>query len=42
MRAIHSGFRHFDSAQMYGTEEMLDEAIRRSGVERSELFTATC
>ena len=39
--AIRSGFRHFDSAQMYGTEEMLGEAIRDSGVDREELFVAT-
>lgn len=41
VHAIQAGFRHFDSAQMYGTEELLGEAIRRSGVERSELFIAT-
>ncbi len=40
-QAIHGGFRHFDSAQMYGTEEMLGDAIRRSSVDRSELFVAT-
>jgi 2,5-diketo-D-gluconate reductase B len=40
-RAIEAGFRHFDSAQMYGTEEMLREAIHRSGVDRRELFIAT-
>lgn len=40
-RAIDAGFRHLDSAQMYGTEEMLGEAIRRSGVDRDELFVAT-
>lgn len=39
--AIQAGFRNFDSAQMYGTEEMLRDAIRRSGVDRSELFVAT-
>lgn len=40
-QAIAAGFRHFDSAQMYGTEEMLRDAIDRSGVDRSELFVAT-
>lgn len=41
VHAIRAGFRHFDSAQMYGTEELLGEAIRRSGVDRDELFVAT-
>ncbi|HEY5664325.1 MAG TPA: aldo/keto reductase, partial [Ilumatobacter sp.] len=40
-QAIAAGFRHFDSAQMYGTEEMLRDAIDRSGVDRRELFVAT-
>lgn len=39
--AIAGGFRHFDSAQMYDTEELLGEAIRRSGIDRSEFFVAT-
>lgn len=26
---------------MYGTEEMLGDAIRRSGIDRTELFVAT-
>jgi diketogulonate reductase-like aldo/keto reductase len=41
VRAIQAGFRNFDSAQMYGTEEILRDAIRRSGVDPSELFVAT-
>lgn len=41
IQAIRCGFRHFDSAQMYGTEEMLGDAIRRSGIDRTELFVAT-
>jgi diketogulonate reductase-like aldo/keto reductase len=40
-QAIHAGFRHFDSAQMYGTDEILSDAIHRSGVDREELFVAT-
>lgn len=40
-RAIEAGFRHFDSAQMYGTEELLRDAIRASGIDRRELFIAT-
>jgi hypothetical protein len=37
-RAVQGGFRHFDSAQMYGTEEMLGDAIRRLGVDIIDLF----
>eukprot|EP01062_Namystynia_karyoxenos_P033268 TRINITY_DN24483_c0_g1_i1.p1 TRINITY_DN24483_c0_g1~~TRINITY_DN24483_c0_g1_i1.p1 ORF type:complete len:279 (+),score=55.00 TRINITY_DN24483_c0_g1_i1:94-930(+) len=38
MAAIAAGVRHFDTAKRYGTEEALGEAIRASGVPRSEFF----
>ena len=36
--AIEAGYRYFDTASFYGTEEYLAEAIRRSGVPRKEFF----
>jgi diketogulonate reductase-like aldo/keto reductase len=39
--AITAGYRHFDSAQAYGNEHMLGDAIAQSGVHRSELFITT-
>lgn len=39
--ALELGYRHIDTAQTYGTEENVGEAIRRSGVPRNELFVTT-
>ncbi|MDG5761653.1 aldo/keto reductase [Natronococcus sp. A-GB1] len=39
--AINAGYRHLDTARLYGNEEEVGEAIRRANVERSELFVAT-
>lgn len=36
--AIESGYRYFDTASFYGTEKYLGEAIRESGIPRSEFF----
>ncbi|KAH3688588.1 hypothetical protein WICPIJ_000432 [Wickerhamomyces pijperi] len=36
--AIEVGFRHIDTAEAYLTHAEVGEAIKRSGVERSELF----
>ena len=38
--AIRAGYRHFDSAEYYGTEEAVGRAIRESGVPRGD-FTVT-
>src|SRR5699024_4843930 len=32
------GYRHIDTAQMYGNEEGVGQALRESGLERSEIF----
>lgn len=40
-RAIEAGYRHLDTAQMYGNEAEVGEGIRRSGIDRSELFVTT-
>lgn len=36
--AIKCGYRHFDTASLYGSEEILGKAIKDSGVSRSDLF----
>jgi 2,5-diketo-D-gluconate reductase B len=39
--ALETGYRHLDTAQDYGTEVEVGEAIRRSGLKRSEVFVTT-
>ncbi|KXN85234.1 Alcohol dehydrogenase [NADP(+)] [Leucoagaricus sp. SymC.cos] len=39
--AIQAGFRHIDTAQDYGTEKFVGEAIRKSGIPREEFFVTT-
>lgn len=36
--AIEAGYRYFDTASFYGTEEYLGEAVRQSGIPRKEFF----
>uniref|UniRef100_A0A093V0N0 D-xylose reductase [NAD(P)H] n=1 Tax=Talaromyces marneffei PM1 TaxID=1077442 RepID=A0A093V0N0_TALMA len=39
--AIKVGYRHIDTARVYGTEEAVGKAIRESGIPRNELFVTT-
>lgn len=39
--AIEIGYRHIDTAQAYGNERGVGEAVRGSGVPRDELFVTT-
>mmetsp|Transcript_148001 Transcript_148001/g.258088 ORF Transcript_148001/g.258088 Transcript_148001/m.258088 type:complete len:340 (-) Transcript_148001:111-1130(-) len=39
--ALRLGYRMFDTAQLYGTEEAVGQAIRDSGVPRSDIFVTT-
>lgn len=39
--AIANGYRHFDTAQVYGNEEFLGEAWKRHGLEREDLWITT-
>ena len=39
--ALELGYRHIDTAQAYGNEESVGEALRRSGVPREEVFITT-
>ena len=36
--ALEIGFRHVDTAQMYGNEEEVGAAVRASGLDRADLF----
>jgi 2,5-diketo-D-gluconate reductase A len=39
--ALRVGYRHVDTAEMYGNEEAVGEAIRASGLDRSEVFVTS-
>ncbi len=39
--ALELGYRHVDTARIYGNEEDVGEALRESGVPREELFVTT-
>ena len=39
--ALREGFRHIDTAQMYGNESDVGAAIRASGVARGDVFVTT-
>lgn len=39
--ALEIGYRHLDTAQSYDTERECGEALRRSGLKRSEVFLTT-
>ncbi len=38
LTAIEAGYRHIDTAQMYGNEAGVGDAVRRSGLGRDEVF----
>lgn len=40
-QAVRLGYRHFDTAQMYGNEREVGEGIRASGIKRDEVFVVT-
>jgi 2,5-diketo-D-gluconate reductase A len=39
--ALETGYRHIDTATMYGNEEQVGRAIRDSGVPRDDIFVTT-
>jgi 2,5-diketo-D-gluconate reductase A len=39
--ALELGYRHIDTAEMYGNEKEVGEAIRRSGIPREEVFVTS-
>ncbi len=40
-KALEVGYRHIDTAQMYGNEKEVGEAIQGSGVDRGDLFVTS-
>lgn len=40
-RALEAGYRHIDTAQMYGNEAGVGDAIRDAGIDRDELFVTS-
>jgi 2,5-diketo-D-gluconate reductase A len=38
LTALEVGYRHIDTAEMYGNEREVGEAVRASGIDRGELF----
>jgi diketogulonate reductase-like aldo/keto reductase len=41
VHAIRAGFRHIDTAQVYGNEDAVGEGIQMSGVSRDDVFITT-
>jgi 2,5-diketo-D-gluconate reductase A len=39
--ALDAGYRHIDTAQMYGNEEGVGRAVRGSGLPREDVFVTT-
>ena len=39
--ALEIGYRHIDTAQMYGNEKQVGEAVRDSGLDRGEVFVTS-
>lgn len=41
LAALETGYRHIDTAEMYGNEKQVGEAIRESGINRSDIFVTS-
>ena len=41
LAALKAGYRHIDTATVYGNEESIGEAIKESGIPREEIFLTT-
>src|ERR1700761_4594478 len=39
--ALEAGYRHIDTAEGYGNEQEVGEAIRRSGLDRGEVYVTS-
>ena len=39
--AIRAGFRHIDTAQVYGNEDVVGEGVQMSGISRDDVFITT-
>src|SRR3954447_7511677 len=36
--ALEAGYRHIDTAEMYGNEQGVGDAVRASGIDRGDVF----
>ena len=41
LAALEAGYRHIDTAAMYGNEESVGAAVRTSGIPRENIFVTT-
>jgi 2,5-diketo-D-gluconate reductase A len=41
LAALETGYRHIDTAQMYGNEKQVGQAVRESGLPRAEVFVTS-
>jgi 2,5-diketo-D-gluconate reductase A len=41
LRALEAGYRHIDTATMYGNEDQIGRALRDSGLPRNDVFVTT-
>lgn len=41
LTALQAGYRHIDTAEIYGTEDVVGEAVRASGIPRQQIFVTT-
>ena len=39
--ALETGYRHIDTAKMYGNEQDVGEAVHQSSIPRQEIFVTT-
>ena len=41
LAALEVGYRHIDTAEMYGNEKEVGEAVRASGIDRGDIFVTS-
>ncbi|MCA1218969.1 aldo/keto reductase [Streptomyces sp. 8L] len=41
LTALETGYRHIDTAEMYGNEKEVGQAVRDSGIDRTEIFVTS-
>jgi 2,5-diketo-D-gluconate reductase A len=41
LTALEAGYRHIDTAEMYGNEKEVGEAVRQSGLDRAEVYVTS-
>lgn len=41
LKALRTGYRHIDTALVYGNEKEVGEAIKESGISRNQIFVTT-